>query len=385
MQKKHLIYVSPHLYCYGETPRQIFNIRNLYNENEYKVTIITYPMHKRRLNKALYNIITRGINVIQTTDSDLIWFSANQQNNNIINENEHLYAIYSNVDSSRRLNEKFLHSEPEYHFSLSEIDIQMGDKIRKDFGIPDDAKIITIHIREQGWFGKTDIGTKATLKNYIPAINYLIEKGFYIVRLGDTSMTELNTNSSKIIDAPFHPSYRDIVDPYFLSKSTFFIGTASGPSAVSNCFGIPTLYTNYYLSNGFNVLSNNDLYIFQKHYSKQLKRYLTYEEILLSPNQHFTNSESCENADLKFIENTEEEILKAVQEMYLRLKNSYQKDDESRKIIKHIQKIELKARTVFPDLAYLPMYNLMNFGKNYLSLEFLKLNPEFVGHILPES
>ena len=385
--KKEIVCVIPQLYTFGEPINQIFWLRNIFYKHQ-NISIITYPLQKLRINRAVYNIITRGLNVIHTTDNEIIWFFIDKQKQpKIIEDKESIYIGFSNIQLLQLFFLKYQNSSSlKFHYSLTQNEYNMGMKLRKKFGIPIDAAIVTINVREAGWFNEYRAADdskdpkNADIETYFPAISFIIDKGYYVVRLGDKNMRPLTNVSPQLIDAPFHPDYTDLADPYFIASSVFFIGTASGPFVLADSFGIPKIATNMPILETAWAWEN-DLYIFKKYYSKQLKRNLSFEEILLLPVPFHTSE--LEKLNLELTNNTSEEILAATKEMLLKIEKKlhYDKYDY---LNNHFLKIQAKARKLKPnlnkDLYYVPLYNFFNTHFFPISIEFLKRNPDLIGH-----
>ena len=78
---------------------------------------------------------------------------------------------------------------------LTEEEIIKGQSKLKDFGIPKNAKIVCITCRDSIYlkkkFPKKNFDyhsyRDANINHYIPAIKFLISKGFYVIRLGRIS------------------------------------------------------------------------------------------------------------------------------------------------------------------------------------------------------
>lgn len=286
--RKKVIYPLALIDRIGELCRQMFHLRNLYDENEYDITVVTFPPHlKPRTNKAVYDLVTRGVNVAHSTDSKFMWACHSHKD---LSVQVHQGVIYefSRLDSLQlKFFEKFQNKTPNYHFSLSDSEIESGRNLRDKFGIPQSAPTVMLHVREGGYLPtkdpyKNNSWRNANIENYIPAINYLINTGFYIIRVGDKSMKRFANAPPQLIDAPFHPEYTAFVEPYFAAVSKFFIGNGSGPDYLATAFGNPVLYVN---ANMYVTMwgHDKDLFVPKRVYSHQLGRYLTYEEVLLSP------------------------------------------------------------------------------------------------------
>lgn len=366
--RKKLVYIHALIGRIGHLALEMFYLRNIFNENEFKTTVITYPS-RFAANNAVYEIVMRGVNVIHSTDQKLI-----------------RSGIY-NLDPLRRdFFTRFHQREPIFNFSLLESEIEKGNQLRDSFNIPRTAPIVTLHVREPGYLTHLTYHSYRdnNIQNYVSAIKYLIERGFYVVRLGDKTMKPAIVPPPQLIDAPFHPAYSDFVDPYFIAMSKFYVGAASGPLNLAQGFGIPVLHTNCPIQ--ADIWGNkNDLLVFKKYYSHELGRYLTYEEIILSSAPGFNTSEEFEQAGIQVIENSPEEILLPVKEMNARLNGTYSPAPEFEEINQRLRIIHESAHYYHKEFAnpnkipYRNYYAL--YGSNaQISHEYIKANPWFLAH-----
>jgi len=173
-------------------------------------------------------------------------------------------------------------------------------------------KIIILHARDYDYL-VTSYLRCADIKNYVPSINYILEKGFSVIRL-----TNNKTKSLKI-EGKYFELNTDIFSNrhfqyYLISKSKGFIGCSSGANAIANMFEIPNLSVNlFYLSTW--SIKPNDVYIFKK--IKDPKgNYINYRYLFRTRffetyglSLHKVNKEN-----LEVIENSSDEILEATKE-----------------------------------------------------------------------
>lgn len=84
------------------------------------------------------------------------------------------------------------------------------------------------------------------IKNYFPAIDHIVEKGGYALRIGAAVSTELPDRwGDKVID--YSTKFRtDFMDIYLLAHARFFICTSSGPLSVGTVFNVPLLVTSHF-------------------------------------------------------------------------------------------------------------------------------------------
>ncbi len=369
----------------------LFMLLNLYSEKEYNIILITFPDElKPRTNKAVFEILTRHIQVIRSTDGKLIWTNMKYCLDNVSSCHKNRIYLVCNV---RKLvtdfYTKFHNKAPVYRPSLSDIQIEQGKRLRRKMDIPESAPIVTLHIREAGYLPCEDPlwsnnYRNTSIENYIPALDYLIGKGFYIIRLGDKSMKQIPIRSPQVIDTPFHPEYCDLVDPYFTYESKFFIGNESGPDFLARAFGVPLLSVNStIIPNSW--AAGNTLFVPKHYYSNKLGRDLTYEEIILSPAVEYFQDYLFQESGVELNENSPEEILMAFKEMNERIDGTYQTSEEDF-IEQQVQAIHKKSHAFRRFTIDKDKNPFMNFFGPYLlklklSSEYIKANPDFLGHV----
>jgi putative glycosyltransferase (TIGR04372 family) len=378
--RKKITYVLAQIDRIGQLADEMFFLRNIYEESEYDIAVVTYPLQLRpRTNIACYNIVMRGIEILHSNDDKFMFFSHNTPTDMIQAEQDgREYHFIKPARLRERFFEKFRRKEPNYFFSLSQDDIKKGLELRARFGIPPDAQVVTLHVREAGYTPKLTYHSyrDAQIENFIPAVQYLVQQGYYVVRLGDTSMKRLPHISPQVVDAPFHEAYTDMVDPYFIATAVFHMGSQSGPFSVARGFGVPILLINNpILVTDWGLCQS--LFVPKKYFSHHLQRYLRYEEILSS----FLDSYRTEDYECNAVElhdNTPQEILRAVMEMLLRLKAKYQLDEQASQRYMQIEEYqhridEYRRRRQLQPPSYGMYGSYMQFSN-----EFLDMNPWFL-------
>lgn len=121
----------------------------------------------------------------------------------------------------------------------------IGRKFCRRHGIDLDSPLVVLHVREHAYHGiEKQAFRNASIDSYRLAINYLLDKGFTIVRVGDKSMQPLDMVDRRFLDLPFVDDYDHVLDGFFVSKCTFMIGCQSGPCAYARAFRRPLLSVN---------------------------------------------------------------------------------------------------------------------------------------------
>ncbi len=112
-------------------------------------------------------------------------------------------------------------------------------------GVRRDGWFATLHLRESGYEYRKGISDKRSVDPlaYLQMVEAVIERmGGQVVRLGDPSMTPF-PDMPGLIDLSRVPDSFPL-QAYAVSRSRFYIGTASGPLALACAFKVPTATTN---------------------------------------------------------------------------------------------------------------------------------------------
>tara|TARA_B100000900_G_scaffold384334_1_gene373067 strand:- start:264 stop:1562 length:1299 start_codon:yes stop_codon:yes gene_type:complete len=84
---------------------------------------------------------------------------------------------------------------------------------------------------------------QVNIENYIESIKYIINKGGWVIRIGDKGSPKL-PKMEKVIDYANFPKQSKLLNLYFLERAKFFVGATSGPSYVAHLFGAKCIGVN---------------------------------------------------------------------------------------------------------------------------------------------
>ena len=158
--------------------------------------------------------------------------------------------------------------------------------------------------------------------NYEKALSKFYVKDFNIIRFG--SKAEKKCNNENIFDYTFS-EYRNQTNDLFLMKNCeIYIGTGSGPDILAINFQKPLVYINWIHPSNLFTFQNNVVVIFKKVFDKREKKFISYKK-LLDPNFKFKGEETpvgmfdqtnqYKKFSLELVENTDDEIFNAINEM----------------------------------------------------------------------
>ena len=114
-------------------------------------------------------------------------------------------------------------------------------------GIDMEKPIICLHAREHSYHKINKQNFRSTsIYNYVAGINFLLKKGYQVIRLGDQRMDSLEKVicSPSYFELPKTTNYEPELDYYYIAKSKFMIGCQSGPCSYARVLGVPLLSLN---------------------------------------------------------------------------------------------------------------------------------------------
>jgi putative glycosyltransferase (TIGR04372 family) len=198
----------------------------------------------------------------------------------------------------------------------SEVEAEGKDKLEQ-LGVPKDAWFVCLHVREAGFhhaWHQLHPGTRnADVYSYMEAISTIIERGGYVVRMGDATMKKIPAMNG-LIDYAHCAFKSEKIDVFLCAKARFFIGTNSGLGLVPPIFGVPCALTNW-SPIALPQWYGKDRFIPKMIYSKSRRRLLTFEEMFSSPAGWQQFIRYFEREQLDVVDNSPEEICELVIEM----------------------------------------------------------------------
>ena len=202
---------------------------------------------------------------------------------------------------------------------LDKNDIELGREMMSNLGLPRDAWFVCVHVRDAGC--KTgaysnpdyvDSYRNADIDTYSDAIDAIIKRGGYAIRVGDPNMKPIKPKQG-LIDYAHSDIRSPQLDIFLFSQCRFFLGTASGPIMVASVFGTPLVGTNYApLINRVHL--GNSLTIYKLVYDRKENKLLTYRDAIAKVGKGFY-SVNYESKELSLIDNLAEDIASVTEEM----------------------------------------------------------------------
>ena len=189
-------------------------------------------------------------------------------------------------------------------------------------GISPDARLVCIHVREGGYkrgseiqdtkpeVGRDDQTRNARVESYLQAVDFLVRRGYTVVRLGDSSMTPVRHPG--VVDLATSPARTNLLEVYCLLRSALII---AGESAYVNMICLtntPILLVNVTEPISAYPVRAPGLFLPKMVVDKRTGRRLTSLD-LLSLDYH---RRLRDTRRYLYVDNSPEEILEATREMF---------------------------------------------------------------------
>jgi putative glycosyltransferase (TIGR04372 family) len=251
--------------------------------------------------------------------------------------------------------------------SISDEDREFGKAALKRLGLPSDAWYVSLHVREGGFHGDgsgTMIAHRiAAIDDYFSGIREIVDRGGWVIRLGDKSMKPL-PRMPRVVDYVHTTEKSPKMDVFLMATSRFVIGTTSGPATATLAFGTPMLLVNCIAAEPHFWTQETDFMV-KSIFDRRRGRYLTLGEICQEPFRSLLVSATMlSQRGYQVIDNTADEIRDAVAYKLDCMDGRVQRLDEQDPLTKQYRAA----------LAHDPI----NFGAALPAKPFLEAHPELL-------
>jgi putative glycosyltransferase (TIGR04372 family) len=218
---------------------------------------------------------------------------------------------------------------------LTTEDYEFGWNQLAKFGIPKNSWFVSLHVRDAGYNlgsylakDEYDSYRNADIDSYREAIDAIVQRGGYVIRVGDPKMKPL-PKMEGVLDYALSDIYSNRMDIFLFSQCRFFVGVASGPILNLSPFGIPAVMTNY-LPTIARPHASNCIFMPKLLWLNNENRYATFSEVLASELGRMYTSHGYVAHNVTVMDNKPGDIKDAVLEMmdWLEDKVEYSEEDE---------------------------------------------------------
>lgn len=191
-------------------------------------------------------------------------------------------------------------------------------QLRQVFGLPEEAWYVLLHVREPGfhpgWHRYHPATRNADIRSYDTVVDFVRDKGGWVVRAGDPTMVPIAPRE-RVIDYATSRFRSPELDVMLCADCTYFVGSNSGLSVLPPLFGRRCALTNWSPLATMNW-SPDDILIPKLARHRREKRLLSFAEMYGSMAGWSQFMRDFTGSDWELRDNTPDELLEAVQELH---------------------------------------------------------------------
>jgi putative glycosyltransferase (TIGR04372 family) len=260
----------------------------------------------------------------------------------------------------------------EAHISFTDEEEERGRRFLESVGIKDGTPYICLNVRDSGYYNRFSSNAlqghrDSSIENYVLASEALVDRGFFVLRMGRMVQAPLVSSRKEIVDYAHKGMGDDFLDIYLGAKCYMCLSSGSGFDAIPALFRRPVSFVNYVPVEIPNSSQTYLVYVSKGHFDIKTGKQLTFREIL-SRNVRFRPRASPEayiNNGVSLKENSPEEILDVAVETVDRLQGTWMTDPVG-------EKLQGRFREIMPKIQ--PHGEIfIRYSENYL-----KRNPWWV-------
>lgn len=330
-----LVYPMPYADAIGHLAPEPHYLASLYGPEYDRLVLLTPPRAVPTMKRPLYDLLARDFGMAETQHAPLLLLR--DLDRGIVRMGPFDLCLVHTHKFYRAYTQHRAARKPLVHLKLDDEMRAAGERWLAGIGLEPGSPYVTLHMREEGYAhdaGSAPYGKLRTVDpaNFRPAVDWLVEAGYTVFRLGGENSEPFTHPSGKVIDLPHDPRAEDFLDIYLMATCSFSLNCQSGPEALARAFGRPSVNTNL-LPTVMSHHLGSDLFLFKPLYRGDSATPLSYEEQLscMLPNrlvsgplpdqdwyaEHGFRAEDCSADD----------VLAAVEEMHARLGEGPAPDD----------------------------------------------------------
>jgi putative glycosyltransferase (TIGR04372 family) len=229
---------------------------------------------------------------------------------------------------------------------LSNGEIHRGKQALAAMGVPGGAWYVCLHVRSSGFKPLHEAlqdTLNADIATYDLAIDAIVARGGWVIRMGDPSMPALPARNG-VVDYAHSPQKADWMDIFLCGTCWFYAGTSSGLAYVPNLFEIPCVFTNWFPT-GTRPLNGTDIFIPKLHWYDKDNDFVPFAESLAPPLGHIHARPTLRDLGVSLKDNTPEDLRDVVIEMMDRLEAKAVYTASDRNLLARFETVATQSRS----------------------------------------
>ena len=234
----------------------------------------------------------------------------------------------------------FLYEDGDWNYKYKNIirfsnyEKTQGEKWLRNHGWTDGEPYICLMVRDNEYLNKHKPPRhhidwsyhsyrNSDVDDYVPGISWLIEQGYWVIRMGSNMAKPVGKSSKNFIDYSFCPEKSDFLDIWLFANCTFTVSTGTGPDVIAPLFDKPILYINA-LPMTAAILLYKSIFVPKKLFKSEGSKPLTIKEYFV---HNYTETYKYEQADIVVKNLDSSEILQYIREFECNVKSDFKLND----------------------------------------------------------
>ena len=157
--------------------------------------------------------------------------------------------------------------------------------------------------------------------NYLPTIDYLIEKGFKVIRMGKGFTDPFPYSDKNFIDYAISEFRSDFLDVWLSANCKFFLSSPCGIGSLPMMFNKPFLFADYFPVGRMISYAPKSMHLPRMAVSND--KLLTLKEMIETGIIYKNDSNLYSELGVKILENSSEDILNSTKDMLKKIENGF--------------------------------------------------------------
>jgi putative glycosyltransferase (TIGR04372 family) len=281
------------------------------NKNENEINL--YYLQDDICNSQLEVIAKRELNVSQYYKYFVYAYK-------MLGLNDHIILPHRHKSGSRDMTGIMINSD--YNISLLPSENKEAELYMKKYGWTQGEKFICINVRDSAFFNESQtsrhIYRNSNIEDYEVVVNYLLDLGYWVVRMGKKVEKPINIKDSKLIDYGIDQNRSDLLDVWFCKNCECFVSTGTGVDSVAMMFKKKIVFVNYMPIN-FIISWVENITVPKRLFWNNGKELTLAEHLDVFLCYHNRNVNQCKEKGINVVDLSPNEIKSVVQEMIARL------------------------------------------------------------------
>jgi putative glycosyltransferase (TIGR04372 family) len=318
-----LVAVMPMVHRIGHLGPEPHFLMSLFGDRYSRLAFVTGPSSLPGVNRALFDLVRRHVPLLATQHPVLLGLGA--LNQGVVPTGTYDLYLAAPARFYRDYTRHRIDGGTLRHLALTPALADRGRRWLARLGIDASVPLVAVHMRHGAYAverGRRQAADLRTVSNasFRPAIDWLVEQGYAVARIGDAASPPLDHPSPLVIDVPRLAGSGDWIDVFVCGHCRLSLNCMSGPEGLLRGFGRPSVNTNV-LPTVFAHHLPGDRFLFRTLRQRDRPDPLGYAEMLAAglPARQVSgplpDAAFYEAGGYRFEENSAEQVLSATQDM----------------------------------------------------------------------